>query len=174
MVFALIGWFFWIIIPYLLQWSVLTFNIIHKVLDSSGTLSDVVTFFNWIEMPVWFARIEIPSASLILKFSDRLVFLIPVFRGTVLQEVWVGNHFDFAFWRVKLYHFSNFIFIYARPTQVPVVWIWVAFLSFFCYKNTEPDPSCLLLDKISNSGRSRPIMVFYFELSKFWRTDLGC
>lgn len=52
MVFALIGWFLRIIIPYLLQWSVLTFNIIHKVLDSSGTLSNVVTFFNWIEMPV--------------------------------------------------------------------------------------------------------------------------
>lgn len=52
MVFALIRWFLGFIIPYLLQWSVLTFNIIHKVLNSSGTLSNVVTFFNWIEMPV--------------------------------------------------------------------------------------------------------------------------
>jgi len=72
-------------------------------------------------MLVLFSRTEVPSASFILKFTDRLVFLIPVFRGTGLQEVWVGNDFDFALWRIKLYHFSNFIFIYARPTQVPVV-----------------------------------------------------
>jgi hypothetical protein len=83
--FSLFGWLWNTIIPCYLKRSELTFNIIQKILNSPGTLCNVVTFFNWIDLAVWFAWFKIPSADFILKFPHRLVFLIPVvFGGTVL------------------------------------------------------------------------------------------